>query len=367
MSLIERCAAFLLFYLMEDQNSQNERAKCRLVKQGLSPGSCLVKANDDHLPACQATLRYENGNPRRLITSVHLSRPENYLSIYQSGCNFSCRKCHSWYFSKETDGTWFSPQDVLEKCLEYETLVTLQESRQRATAWHAQETCRCCGSCVTRGWRSDTCPGVLDPADVLLSPQGFGPARNIVAFTGGDVTCCPEFYEECARLIKRHTNLWVLIETNGYGLTPRNLDRFQISGVDAFWLDIKAHDAETHKWLTGCSNTHILKLPKEMLARGFALEVLSLYIPDLVEGDELEKIGRDLSAVDPLIPFTILAFFPEHRMKEFRSPTTREMVGAYRKVKLTGLKNIRLGNLGVFVRSDDDLDYLMANIEENAL
>jgi len=38
---------------------------------------------------------------------------------------------------------------------------------------------------------------------------------------------------------------------------------------------------ETHKWLTGCSNEHILKLPEGILKRGFVLEVLSLYIPDL--------------------------------------------------------------------------------------
>jgi len=31
------------------------------------------------------------------------------------------------------------------------------------------------------------------------------------------------------------------------------------------------------------------------------------------------------------------------------------------------LKNIRLGNLGVFVRNDKDRDYLMANIEMNAV
>ena len=352
---------------MTEKHPHNGMAKCRLVKQGLPPGSCLVKVGDDQRPACRATLRYENGKPKRLITSVHLSRPENYLSIYQSGCNFSCRKCHSWYFSKEAEGTWYSSEDILEKCMEYETLVTLREPRQRATAWHAQETCRCCGSCVTRGRRSDACPGDLDPEAILLSLQGLGPARNIVAFTGGDVTCCPEFYEECARLIKTHTDLWVLIETNGYGLTPRNLDRLQISGVDAFWLDIKAYAAGTHKWLTGCGNVHILKLPEEMLSRGFTLEVLSLYIPDLVESDELAKIARSLSEVDPAIPFTILAFFPEHRMKDFRSPTTREMVDAYRSVKSTGLTNIRLGNLGVFVRNDDDLEYLTANIEGNAL
>lgn len=344
-----------------------EPATCRLKNQGLPPGSCLVLADGRRLPACQATLRTKAGDIQRLITSVHLSRPENYLSIYQSGCNFSCRKCHSWYFSKVRDGAWYTTDDILQKCLEYEGLISHKEPREKATAWHAQETCRCCGSCVMRGARSDNCPGLLYPEAILFSPQGFGPARNIVAFTGGDLTCCPEFYETCARLIKAQTQLWVLIETNGYGLTHENLDRLKAAGVDAFWLDIKAHDAEKHKWLTGCTNRHILRLPEEILKRGFILEVLSLYIPDLVEGDELEKIARDLAAIDPATLFTLLAFFPEHEMKKFRSPTAREMVAAYHKVKSAGLSNIRLGNLGVFIRNDHDRDYLMAHVEMNAV
>ncbi len=342
-------------------------SECRLKKQGLSPGSCLVKVDEMRQPACQATLKYENGEPYRLITSIHLSRPENYLSIYQSGCNFSCRKCHSWYFSKIKDGSWYKPADILMKSMEYEKMVNLREPRERATAWHAQKTCRCCGHCVTRRRRSRTCPGILEPEAILLSSQGFGPARNIAAFTGGDITCCPEFYEECTRLIKAQTNLWVLIETNGYGLTPENLDRLQASGVDAFWLDIKAYDADKHKWLTGCSNEHILRLPEEILKRGFTLEVLSLYIPGLVESDDLERIAGLLAAVDAEIPFTILAFFPEYQMKDFRSPNTREMVEAYRKVKSAGLKKIRLGNSGVFIRNARDWDYLLANMEMNAL
>jgi pyruvate-formate lyase-activating enzyme len=342
-------------------------SKCRLKEQGLEPGSCLIKVNGKRLPACRSTLKHDKGRIYRLITSIHLSRPENYLSIYQSGCNFSCRKCHSWYFSKIKEGDWYTPGDILEKAVAYEAIVNLKEPRERATAWHAQETCRCCGSCVMRGCRSTGCPGVLGPESILFSPQGFGPARNIVAFTGGDITCCPEFYMECARLIKSHTELWILLETNGYGLTPENLDRLQEAGVDAFWLDIKAHDPEKHKWLTGCSNESILKLPEEILKRRFTLEVLSLYIPDLVETDELERIARDLAAVDPTVPFTVLAFFPEHQMKDFRCPNTREMVEAYHRVKATGLQNIRLGNMGVFVRTDEDQEYITANIDPSAL
>ena len=66
-------------------------------------------------------------------------------------------------------------------------------------------------------------------------------------------------------------------------------------------------------------------------------------------------------------PFSILAFFPEHQMKDFRRPNAKEMVEAYRNVKSTGLKRIRLGNLGVFVHNDEDRDYLMANIDMGAL
>jgi pyruvate-formate lyase-activating enzyme len=341
-------------------------SKCRLKKQGFSAGSCAVDVRGKSVLACRATLKHENKRIYRLITSIHLSRPENYLSIYQSGCNFSCRKCHSWDFTKVKQGSWYTPHDILNEARTYDKLVTLREPRSMATAWHAHDSCRCCGSCVTYKRRSHTCPGLLDPASVVLSPQGFGPARNIVAFTGGDIICCPEFYGECARLIKENTNLWVLLETNGYGLTPQNLEYLQTSGVDAFWLDIKAFDPAKHRWLTGCTNERILPLPEEIRQRDFELEVLSLYIPGVVETDNLEKIAQLLYAVDSDIPFTLLAFFPEYRMKNYRSPTVKEMVSAYQTVKATGLKNIRLGNLGVFVRTEAEHIYLRENVAPGA-
>ena len=167
-------------------------------------------------------------------------------------------------------------------------------------------------------------------------------------------------------LVFQQSTGWVLIETNGYGLTPQNLDRLQASGVDAFWLDIKAHDAEKHKWLTGCSNKHILRLPEEILKQGFTLEVLSLYIPNLVESAELEKIARVLSAVDPAIPFAILAFFPEYKMKEFRTPTVEEMVRAYENAKNAGLTRVRLGNLGVFAKAVEDYRFMEARVDRDA-
>jgi pyruvate formate lyase activating enzyme len=333
---------------------------CELGAQDRWGGACAVQVQGTTLPACQATLRKRGGRLERLIEAVHLSRPENYLSIYQSGCNFSCRKCHSSEFTQRAIGRWYTVESLLEICRDYEKQVTLVEPRSRATAWHAGETCRCCGSCVVRGGRSAACPAVLTPEQITVSPQGFGPARNIVAFTGGDVTCRPGFYTDFARRVKQDTKLWVLIETNGWGLTPKNLDLLQEAGVDAFWLDIKAYDEKVHEWLTGCTNRWILDLPKEILRRDFVLEVLSLYIPGLVEADQLKSIAELLCAASDEIPFTILAFFPQYRMKDFRAPTTQEMIAAYTAAVGAGLKNVRLGNIGVFARSPMEVEQVLA-------
>ena len=212
------------------------------------------------------------------------------------------------------------------------------------------------------GKRSSLCPKAIQKKDILLSPQGWGPARNIVAFTGGDLTCCPEFYVECARLIKAETDLWVLIETNGYGLTPQNLDLLKEAGVDTFWLDIKAYDEGDHKWLTGCFNRHILKLPEAIVKRGFVLEILSLYIPGLVETRQLKKIAQLIADINPDIPFTILGFFPEYQMKRYKSPKVSQMIEAYLEVTATGLRQVRLGNTGVFASTEQDYSLLKKRV-----
>ncbi len=335
--------------------------KCNLIKQGYAHGSCLTEIEGGKLHACEATLKQTDQGLFRLISAVHLSRPENYLSIYQSGCSFSCRKCLSWTFTKRAQGHWWSPSDILKACREYEKEVTIHEPRSRATAFHAHDSCRCCGACVMHGKRSPLCPRIIQKKEMALSLQGWGPARDIVAFTGGDLTCCPEFYVECAHLIKSRTRLWMLIETNGYGLTPQHLDLLKEAGVDSFWLDLKAFDETDHKWLTGCFNRNILRLPEEIVKRGFVLEIQSLYIPNLVETPQLKKIAKLIYDVNPEIPFTLLAFSPEYQMRKYKAPKASEMAEAFQEVRAIGLKNVRLGNPGVFASTEEE-QYLLKEL-----
>jgi hypothetical protein len=51
-------------------------------------------------------------------------------------------------------------------------------------------------------------------------------------------------------------------------------------------------------------------------------------------------------------------------MKAFRSPYVKEMVEAYHRVMAVGMKKIQIRNTGVFVRTREDQEYLMNNVDE---
>ncbi len=347
-----------------------EEQACELVSQGYSTGRCKIKMSDGSFkPACQGTLRMKDGKWSRLIASAHLSRPEDYYSIYQSGCNHHCLKCHSWYFSQEYNGFWVSTDDIADMASAYELTVTVDEPRERATMWHATDLCRHCGSCVNFGVKGELCPGKLKINQVISSPQGLGPARNITAFTGGDICCRAEFYAESAEKIESACTdkMWVLIESNGYGLTPQNLDLLASSGVDSFWLDIKAYDEEVYRKLCGVTNKWILETPKWIVDRGFTLEVLSLFIPNWVETDQIVKIAQLILEIDPDIPFTILSFFPTYKIQNGRCPTIMEMIQTYLAVKDTGLKNVKLGNCNLFAKTKNDWNLLFGTVGKESI
>jgi pyruvate-formate lyase-activating enzyme len=335
--------------------------RCVMVDQGYEMGDCLVEMPTGRRQrACRATLREESGTFSRLIKSTYLSRPEHYYSIYQSGCNHACRKCHSADFSKRYTGVWHTTDELAQMARNYERRVTVWEPRERATMFHGASLCRGCGSCVLHGEPGPLCPGILDPGQIVLSPQGLGPARNIVAFTGGDVACRAEFYAQATERIKARTwNTWVLLESNGWGLTPHNLDLLADAGLDAFWLDIKAHDPAVYRRLCGTGNRTVLRAPAEILARDFTLEVLTLFIPGWVETDQIAAIARLVADLDPKVPFTILAFFPTYQMLDNPPPTLDQIVQTYEAVRETGLQQVRLGNCGVFARTEEQWETLI--------
>ena len=135
----------------------------------------------------------------------------------------------------------------------------------------------------------------------------------------------------------------------------------------SFWLDIKAYDESVYKKLCGITNEWILKAPAEIIKRDFVLEVLTLFIPGLVEDDQIEKTAQLIAHLDDEIPMTILAFFPEYEMKNVEPPTLFQMIRVFKSVKEIGLRNVKLGNCGVFAKNNKDWEYLLQEIGEEGV
>ncbi len=340
------------------------KVRCVLAAQGYpSCGNLVSTPNGDLMPPCSAGLLEVNGKIHRLIYDVVLSRPEDYLSVYQSCCNHQCAMCHSWYFTQRATGSWYSPEDLVKLVIRYSEIITVREPRSRATMWHASDLCAHCGMCKLTGRSGPFCPRKLRPEQVVFSPQGWGPARNIVSFTGGDLYCQPRFYIETFKLIKREVpDMWIHIETNGYGLTPKNLELLYEAGLDSIWLDMKACNESTYQTLCGTTNKWILRLPSMIRDLGIVLEVVLLYIPALVEVDEIECFAKLLSSVDKEIPVMLLAFFPEFKLRTFREPTYNEITNAYKILRKYGLRNVKIGNVGVFCKDYECIRRLISEV-----
>jgi pyruvate formate lyase activating enzyme len=99
-------------------------------------------------------------------------------------------------------------------------------------------------------------------------------------------------------------------------------------------------------------------LPAEIVERNFLLEVYSVCIPSWVGTDEMRKIAELLAQVNSGIPFAIVAFLPEHRLRHIRSPNFEQMTEALEAAKDAGLKNVKLGNVGRFVKNKEEYEKL---------
>jgi pyruvate-formate lyase-activating enzyme len=55
---------------------------------------------------------------------------------------------------------------------------------------------------------------------------------------------------------------------------------------------------------------------------------------------------------------SILAFFPEYQLRDVSPPNLGQMPEAYKRAKDCGLEHVRLGNIGIFVRTEEEYQAL---------
>lgn len=149
-----------------------------------------------------------------------------------------------------------------------------------------------------------------------------------VFFCGREPTVNPDLPEliDFAKNLKAH----VRITTNGSNPIPE--------GVDAASVSIKAYTDSIHVDYTGKSNHSILKNFVEAYERGVKLKASSVFIPNYIDVDEIEKVACFIASIDHSIPYHIIGFIPFGNVP-WRAPKLSEMLRAV-KVAKKYLKNV---------------------------
>ncbi|UCF89214.1 MAG: radical SAM protein, partial [bacterium] len=116
-------------------------------------------------------------------------------------------------------------------------------------------------------------------------------------------------------------------------------------------FDLKAFDDNLHRALTGVSNHRTL----ENFARAASriserpdpppLVASTLMVPGYIDAGEVSAIASYIADLDPDIPYSLLAFHPQFKMRDL-PVTSRTLAEKCREAaEGAGLRKVRIGNV----------------------
>ncbi|MEM1550742.1 MAG: radical SAM protein [Candidatus Bathyarchaeia archaeon] len=142
-------------------------------------------------------------------------------------------------------------------------------------------------------------------------------------------------------------------ETNGnmrkeFALRAAELS-FESGGVVKF--DLKAWNENIYRALCGVSKENIFENFKVIGEKYFPerpevpiLTASTLLIPGYIDPAEVEDIAKFIAEIDPRIPYTLLAFYPQYILDDLPTTSRKQAYECY-KVSKKYLKNVRIGNV----------------------
>jgi len=205
--------------------------------------------------------------------------PRRKVKINLSGCNFDCKGCFA--IAKQETGRTFSVEGLLNLFI---------------------KSCR------------------------LI----YGGLVDDVQMTGGEPTKDPDYLLYLIRGLRDLGVNKIGVSTNGHMLDKDLVDELNSLSVDYIKLDLKAYTDEIHKWYTGKSNINVLRAVRLLHDYGLNFYVRTIFIPNIVDIPEIEKISKFLSHVDKNILYKLYQFAPEQLdVYISRSPTPKEMLKAF--------------------------------------
>jgi pyruvate formate lyase activating enzyme len=116
-------------------------------------------------------------------------------------------------------------------------------------------------------------------------------------------------------------------------------------------FDLKAWDENLNLALCGVSNRPTLEtfrlIGEKFFEKRRELPILTastLLVPGYIDADEVSHIAEFIAEVDPEIPYTLLAFYPQYVMTDLPTTSRKQANQCYEAAK-KHLKNVRIGNI----------------------
>jgi pyruvate formate lyase activating enzyme len=211
-----------------------------------------------------------------------------------------------------------------------------------------------CLFCQNWYFREHSISGPRHTADELA--DAVRSSTRCICFFGGDPSCQVQHALAAARKARRaraDPHLRICWETNG-SVARSSLDEMAEVSLESggcIKFDLKAWDEKLHRALCGCGNRRTLR-NFEHLAGMIGrrpdppfLVAATLMVPGYVEADQVARLAEFIAALDPNIPYALLAFHPAFRMKDLPITPCRQAMECLAAAEQAGLKRVRIGNL----------------------
>ncbi|MEM2152104.1 MAG: radical SAM protein [Candidatus Bathyarchaeia archaeon] len=181
---------------------------------------------------------------------------------------------------------------------------------------------------------------------------------SCICFFGGDPSVqMPHALKTSEIALKKAEDgkriLRICWETNGnmsksFAIKAAELS-FRSGGIVKY--DLKAWDENIYKALCGASNKPSFENFRTIGEKYFrerpevpVLTASTLLIPGYIDPSDVEEIAKFIASVDPDIPYTLLAFYPQYVMSDLPTTSRKQAYDCYNAAKRY-LRKVNIGNI----------------------
>ena len=179
---------------------------------------------------------------------------------------------------------------------------------------------------------------------------------SCICYFGGDPTPQLPHALKASQLARERTEgriLRICWETNGSmnAEALKKMAQISLESGGSIKFDLKAYNPHLNWALCGVSNKQTLENFKFLAELGRKrryppfLIASTLLIPGYIDREEAANIAQFICALDPEIPYSLLAFYPHFYMNDLPTTSRKQAGECLEAAKDKGFARVRIGNV----------------------